>query len=106
MKSIKIIHYLLYITLICTFFFITCSKDRKKIIPEEQFIEILSDIMIVDNLALPQAKKVELVKTIFVKYEITPALFDSTKSFYKNDAEFWIKVYKRTQEHIKERKSL
>ena len=62
--------------------------------------------MIVDNLALPQDKKLELINTILVKNDVTPELFSFTKDFYKNDAEFWIKVYKKVQEQIKEQKSL
>jgi len=106
MKLVKNIHYLISLTLIFTFFFTTCSIEKKNIIPEHQFIEILSDIMIIDNLAIPQVKKLELIKTVLEKHDNTVETFISTRDYYKDDAEFWIKVYKQVQERIKTQDSL
>jgi hypothetical protein len=106
MKRVKNIHSFFSLILIFTYFFISCSIQKKNNIPEEQFIEILSDIMIIENLAASQVKKLELIKTILEKHDTTVENFTSTRDYYKDDAEFWIKVYKRVQERIKKQDSL
>jgi hypothetical protein len=94
-----------FITFFLTVFFSRCSKDEKKVIPEQKFVEILSDVMIIDNLGIPQIEKVALLKTVLHKHEITTEEFSFTRDRYKENADFWISVYKRTQEKIKEKKS-
>jgi hypothetical protein len=96
----------IYITLFFTFFFTRCSKDEEKIIPEEKFIEILSDIMIIDNLSIAQNDKIALMVRVFEKYDVSQKQFLLTREHYKKDADFWIRVYKRTQNRIKEKDTL
>jgi len=97
---------LLYLTLFFTFFFTRCSKDEEKIIPEEKFVEILSDVMIIDNLAIGQNDKIALMVRVFEKHDISSKQFIQTKEHYQKDAEFWIRVYYRTQKRIKEKDTL
>lgn len=97
---------LIYLTFFLTFFFIGCSKVEKKILPEEKFIEILTDVMIVDNLAIPQHEKLALLQTLFKKHEITAEQFSFTKQHYKENADFWIRVYQNVRNRIKEKQTL
>ncbi len=97
---------IILLTFFLTFFFSTCSKVDKKIIPEAKFTEVLGDIMIISNLGIPQTERAALLKTVFEKHEISVEQFRFTRDHYKKDAAFWIRVYNRAQEQIRDKKSL
>jgi len=86
--------------------FLSCKDDitkinKKGIIPEKDFIEILAGIHLIDaitegpgfNSRFEASDSVILYGAIFEKYNVTMAQFDSTVSMYIRQPDVYLKVY-------------
>jgi hypothetical protein len=78
------------------------TKIRKKgLVPREDFVKILVDIHLADALTngsmfsrkFEPGDTVELNESIFRKYNVTKAQFDSTISMYIRQPDVYMKVY-------------
>jgi len=86
--------------------FLSCKDDitkinKKGIVPEKDFIEILAGIHLIDaitegpgfNSRFEASDSVILYGAIFEKYNVTMAQFDSTVSMYIRQPDVYLKVY-------------
>jgi hypothetical protein len=70
-------------------------------ISNDQFIDILSRLMIIEQFKIGEVEKVILTKEVFKKFNTTKEAFLTYKKTYENDAQHWIYIYKETEKRIK-----
>ncbi len=85
---------------------LSCKEDfttinKRKMIPREKFVEMLTDIHMVDVLTVGPAftrkyqpdDSLDIYGSVFKKYNVTKADFDSTVAMYIRQPEIYLKVY-------------
>ena len=96
---LKFLFYLYPLFLI--FIFFSCSDG--KIIPEEKFVNVYTDLVIAQD-----TSKVKNHDIIFRKYNITVDEYEKTIEYYNEKPERWIKFFDsviQKVENLKEQKS-
>lgn len=100
-RQLKPINYLIFLTIIITTFLSSCSKNEEKLLDDKTFSEVLAELMIIENLGIPEKDRIHLAENVFNKYKIDTTLFFRTRRFYKQDEEHWIKIYAKTEAIIR-----
>jgi len=98
MKKIGLL--ILLLTLFC------CREDptqlrRKDLIPKKKFIEVLTEMHLMDALSsdyqlhkyFPAGDSVYIYESIFEKYDITQAQFDTTVALYTKRPDLFLEIY-------------
>lgn len=95
---------LLSFLLITTFLFISCSEEE--VIPEEKFIRVYVDLMIVQDTTRTNPLPLDSLKRIvFTKHEITSGLYDNTIAKYNSSPEDWEEFFNRAIAYLEELKA-
>ncbi len=80
-----------------------CSiSNTDSLLSEEQFVDILAELMITEQLKISHAEKLSLIKHIFKNHNITSEEFYTYKIDYENDPQRWISIYKKVEKRIKQ----
>ena len=94
---------LIILTIILTLLNLNCSKQKSTdVMSEEKFVNILSRLMIIEQLKIGQNEKVQMVKQVFEEYNTNSKAFNAYKEKYENDTKHWITIYRKAEKRIKE----
>jgi len=77
------------------------SRSLRYIIPEKKFVNVLVDIHLADGIAMENMRfsdayildSASLYQSVFDKYHVTRAMFDSTMEYYASRPDEFQKVY-------------
>jgi hypothetical protein len=100
-KQSCLIIYLLIITILITCFISSCSKNEKKLLDDRKFTKVLAELMIIDNLNVPDSERTYLSKAVFDSFNVDSTLFFKTRRFHENDEKYWIKIYGGVEELVR-----
>ena len=92
----------IFIFIACTFLLITCSSDQKKRIKSDQMVNLMSEIMTIENLNLPDSTKAIMILKAFKKKNISLKEFEQTIKSVDSDPEYWYTVYNKVKDQLKE----
>ena len=102
----KVYRYLLFSSILLIFFNVSgCSDKPEGLLSKKKFSNILAEFIYIENMAVSNDQKQSLIRKTLATYNITIREFKKTKEYYKENAQFWLKVYKRAQEKIKNRET-
>ncbi|MEJ2545269.1 MAG: DUF4296 domain-containing protein [Calditrichaceae bacterium] len=94
------IYFLILITLLITNFISSCSKKENKLLKDDKFVEVLTDLMIVENLSVQKSEQIKLAQKVFQKYQVDSSAFYRTRRHYEKNEKYWIKIYSKVNERI------
>jgi len=110
MIFIKRMLYALAILAVLVLFSITClGPDRRNIIPEKKFVNVLVDIHLADGMAVTNMNNTGAFKldsaslygSVLKKYKVTRAQFDSTIVFYSSHPGDFQQIYNKVLAKLK-----
>lgn len=104
-KSPRLLIPVLLISLLASVFLSACSDKPQDLLSKKKFSDILAEFIYIENLAVNNKQKQSLIKQTLETHQTTVEAFNKTKAFYKQDAQFWLTVYKQAQEKIKNRET-
>jgi hypothetical protein len=85
--------------------FLLSGCDTNKIIEEEKFIEIYTDIIIAkDTVSETTMSKNALIKSILVKYNVTFDEYKTTVEYYNEDSERWEKFFAQAITYLEKKR--
>ena len=87
--------------IISLFLFPACSPDPDNIMNKDKFITVLSEVMIIEKLAVSEETKIALLKNVFERHNTDAEIFLRTKEYYKQDPDYWINIYDKAVQRIK-----
>ena len=96
-KKIRNLIILLIVTFLITCFISTCSKNQQTLMKKDKFVIVLSELMVIERLNIPESEKLALINSLFRKYNTNRELFILTRENYQKDPEFWIEVYEEAK---------
>ncbi len=81
-----------------------CSEDE--VIPEEKFIQVYVDLMIVQDTTRSNPLPLDSLKEIvFTKHDITSELYDKTIAKYNSSPEDWEEFFDKAIAYLEELKT-
>jgi hypothetical protein len=89
---------------------VSCSHGRfGEVIPPKKFVNVLVDVHLADGIAVENMShaheqlldSASLYGSVFKKYGVTRAMFDSTMSFYSEHPEDFQKIYNKVTAKLK-----
>jgi hypothetical protein len=91
------------------FLIVGCSARQKYLIPEKKFVNVLIDMHIADGIAVNNIRpdvtyildSATLYGSVFEKYGVTRAMFDSTMDFYAAKPAEFQKIYDQVTARLK-----
>lgn len=98
-QSNKYIYFIL-ITLLLTIFISSCSKNEDKLVKNDKFVDVLADLMIIENLDIPESERIILANKVFEVHKIDSAIFNETRRHYEENENYWIKIYTKVKDRI------
>jgi len=102
-RLFKIQYSILLLLFLLTLIISNCSKSKSdNHLNEDQFVDILAELMITEQLKIGHTEKVSLVKQIFKKHNISSKEFSTYKKEHENDPQYWIDIYKKVEKRIKQ----
>ena len=94
------LNFLILITLLLTIFISSCSKKDRKLLKDDKFVEVLTDLMIVENLSIQETERIKLTQQVFEKYGIDSSVFYATRRHHAENEKYWIKIYTKVKQRI------
>jgi hypothetical protein len=96
--------FLLPILIISVLLLISCSEEE--VIPEEKFVHIYVDLMIVQDTTRANPLSLDSLKQIvFTKHDITSDLYDKTIAKYNSSPENWEEFFDKAIAYLEELKT-
>jgi hypothetical protein len=87
------------ITLVFLLLSFECSKE--KIIKEDKFVSIYSDMLIAQDTVLLTSVGVDsLRQAVFKKYNVTQELYKATLDYYNRDTDRWETFFDKVIAHV------
>jgi hypothetical protein len=96
-KSFPKLQIFLFILIFC---FQSCQKEEPDIIEQEQFIEIYSRLLIINELKVEKNTQDRLLQELYKINNVSAAEIDSTVSYYNAHPREWVSIYNRLREKI------
>ena len=99
----KFIRYEVLITFVLV---LSCRNNNasKLSIPEEQFINLYADMLILrEDENLSQADSLQrkrALDSLYASYKVSPSQFDASLQFYKNDLSRWKSFYEEVTQRL------
>jgi len=87
------------------FFLCSCQKKQPLTIEKEQFIEIYSRLLIINEMKIKKDSRDTLIQKLYSEIKITHADFDSSISYYNSNPGEWVDIYNKIREKIQEIKN-
>ena len=98
-------HFSILIFLILIFVFVTAC-DNNTVIPEEKFIHVYVDLMIVQDTTRTNPLPLDSLKEIvFTRHDITSELYDKTIAKYNSSPEEWEEFFDKAIAFLEELKT-
>jgi Domain of unknown function (DUF4296) len=89
-----------YSLLIFLFFFISAC-DKGPPIPEEKFIKVYVDFLIIQDTSTANTFSLDSVKTlVFTRHNISAEDFDATVNYYNSQPEKWVAFFDSTTAYV------
>jgi len=96
--------FLLPLIIIFTLFLNSCSEEE--VIPEEKFIRVYVDLMIIQDTTRTNPLPLDSLKEIvFTKHDITSELYDKTIAEYNSSPEDWEEFFDKAIAYLEELKT-
>ena len=96
--------FLLPLLIITASLLISCSEEE--VIPEEKFIHVYVDLMIVQDTTRTNPLPLDSLKEIvFTKHDITSGLYDKTIAKYNSSPEDWEEFFDKAIAYLEELKT-
>lgn len=93
---IKIIYFSVEITFLAFIFFLSTDCDQNKIIEEEKFVKIYTDIIVAEDTTSASSKsKDDIIKEVLSKHNETITDYKITIQFYNQESERWEKFFSK-----------
>ncbi len=92
--------YFIFTTLLLTIFISSCSKNEDKLLKNDKFVNVLADLMIIENLGIPESERIILANKVFEEHKIDSATFNQTRRHYEENEKYWIKIYTKVKDRI------
>lgn len=86
----------------CTFFALSCSNKQPKTIKSDKFVDLMSEVMVIENLTVSDSLKAAMIQNVFNEKKITLTEFENTIKTAENDPGFWYNVYTQIKDQMKE----
>lgn len=93
--------YMIILTKILTIFISSCSFNGENIIPREQFVVVLANLLVIERLPISEDEKLLLIKKTFEENKVTIEQFYQTRERYREDPDYWISVYEEAKNIFK-----
>jgi hypothetical protein len=82
-----------YYLIIFLFFFISAC-DKGPPIPEEKFIKVYVDFLIIQDTSTAETFSLDSIKTfVFKRHNISPEQYDKTINYYNSQPEKWVAFF-------------
>ena len=82
----------LVLFLIIPFFILSCDKEPP--LPQEDFIKVYVDLLIIQDTTTAENFSIDSVKSlVYKRYNISSEQYDQTIKFYNSQPEKWIEFY-------------
>jgi hypothetical protein len=85
---------------VCTFLIITCSQQKKNTLTKEEVVQVLSDLMLIENMSVNDTTKVKLIYDCLNKHNVTIKNLQETITKFENKPDYWQDVYDRVKEYL------
>jgi len=87
--------------LICTFSLITCSQEKQKTLNQDKLVQVLSELMLIENMAIEDSSKARLIYDSLNKHNVSLKKLKSTIDKFEDKPEYWQNIYSRVKENLK-----
>ena len=87
--------------LACTFLLITCSKEKQKTLNQDKLVLVLSELMLIENMAVEDSTKARLIHESLDKHSVSLKKLKSTIDKFEDKPEYWQNIYSRVTENLK-----
>ena len=91
----------LFVVLV-TLLAVSCGKETKPPISQENFIEIYTYLNIFQELRIDKDYYEKLVEELLAKHKVTVMQIDQTVQYYKNNPQKWDGILKKVRERMTE----
>ena len=93
------------IAFIAFILFLLPSCNQNKIIEEEKFIEIYTDIIIAkDTTSVTTQSKDAVIKSVLAKHNVTLDAYKTTVQYYNQDSERWEKFFAQAITYLEKKR--
>jgi len=94
----------LYWLMICLFLFLW-SCDKGPPIPEEKFIKVYVDFLIIQDTTTAHTFSLDSIKTlVFNRHEVSPEQYDATIEYYNSQPEKWVAFFDSATAYVEDLK--
>jgi len=101
----KIIYPFIGIIIIVCTLFLSIGCERNKIIEEEKFVKIYTDIIIAnDTISNTSQLEDAVIKSVLSKHNVTLDDYKSTIQYYNQDSERWEKFFAKAVSNLEKKK--
>lgn len=87
--------------LACTFLLITCSQEKKKTLDQDKLVKVLSELMLIENMAVEDSTKARLINNSLTKHNVSLKKLKTTIDNFEDKPEYWQNIYSRVKENLK-----
>lgn len=93
-----------YWLLICLIFFtVSCDKDPP--IPEEKFIKVYVDFLIIQDTTSANTFSLDSIKVlVFNRHEVSPEQYEATIEYYNSQPEKWVTFFDSATAYVEDLK--
>jgi len=94
------------ITFPVLFLILFSACEDKDVIPEDKFIKVYVDLMVIqDTTGVSQVSADSIKAIVFKRYNITDADYNNTLDYYNDSPEKWDSFFKKAIAYVEELKS-
>ena len=86
--------------LICTFSILTCSQEKEKTINREKLVQVLSELMLIENMSVNDSTKTRLIYSSLSKHNVSLKTLNTTINKYEDNPEYWQDIYNQVKETL------
>ena len=94
------------LTLLVAFMFHGCHKKDSDLLKKKTYAAVLTELMVIEKLGTDKVHKTVLVQAVLDSFNITSEQFKATTEHYKEQPDFWLKMYKLTEKKVTEKEKL
>jgi len=87
------------------FFLFSCQEEKTSTINKEQFIEIYTRVLIINEMKIKKSFRDSLLQEMYSEENITTADIDSSISYFNSNPREWVEIYNRVRERMQDIKN-
>ena len=89
---------------VCTFLILTCSQEKKNTLNKEEIVQVLSELMLIENMTFDDTTKVKLIYDSLNKHNVSLKELQSSIAKFEDNPVYWQDVYDRVKEFLTQTK--